>query len=535
MKTIKILLVIGSLFLTSSIHSFAIVGLGIERDCTNIVISWPSTGNEHYLIQFRPTLDPSSPWENLTNNYPANSTNRTTYTIFGVAAPCSSGGGGGGGGSNPLAPLTLSGSWSGPMVVPQDSSKVPVPLGLYPPGIDLTGYTIIWPDDSTDEWSEDLVAKWRVYQQEEQDEPQTENGGVGGSSVDSGFYRVFLVPDFMFDYSAYEFTDGVEFLPINLGADTNILAKIEMYVDGQVFRHTQPAVLNLNFGTPTNPDIRPTFGLWFYSDRLTNGTHQLQLLTTIQLDDKLNHNTPYLTFTNLAITTTVNNPIGFKPWNNLLIGTNHTFSAHTTIFPSDWAIDVYDAYGFWVTGATGTTTNGSISWTWNLYDDWGFLRDDIEYDPFFDPYVTVTQTSGATQENGPQSGASVVQRPAPLSALDYPYAGGWIVSYQDRKKFYPDIRSATIQMWLGLAGIPGDKGLSSAAVLLKYSNTNDVDMTADPLQNIYDRNASWDVLRNRLQQPLFRNFYYSGHGSGFSIGGDWDVYTNGPSSLLKNV
>lgn len=152
-------------------QSFGIIGLGIERQCTNIVISWPSQGYEYYLIQNRSTFDPETPWMNLTNNYRANSTNRTTYTIYGVAAPCS----GGGGGS-----LIASGDsgQSVPMVVPKDESRPPVPLGIYPPGMDLTGYVIISPDSWTDEWSVEVVEKWRANQQAKGG-PQTADSGGG--------------------------------------------------------------------------------------------------------------------------------------------------------------------------------------------------------------------------------------------------------------------------------------------------------------------------------------------------------------------
>ncbi len=91
MKPTNIITLSAGLFLAVSLHSSAIVGLGIERDCADIVLSWPSQGYEYYLIQSRPTLDPTTPWQNLTNNYPANSTSRTTYRIAEVVPPCSSG------------------------------------------------------------------------------------------------------------------------------------------------------------------------------------------------------------------------------------------------------------------------------------------------------------------------------------------------------------------------------------------------------------------------------------------------------------
>src|SRR6266571_2433233 len=50
------------LLMAPALQSSAIVGLGIAKDGTNIVISWPSLGYEHYLIQYRSTLDSSTPW-----------------------------------------------------------------------------------------------------------------------------------------------------------------------------------------------------------------------------------------------------------------------------------------------------------------------------------------------------------------------------------------------------------------------------------------------------------------------------------------
>ncbi len=259
---------------------------------------------------------------------------------------------------------------------------------------------------------------------------------------------------------------------------------------------------------------------------MTNGAYQLQVKTTLQLENKIAANTPFLTVTSPPVSVIVNNPIVFKTWNNLLVGTNHTFKAQTTIFPATWEIAVFDAFGEWVTSQTGTTTNGNISWTWDLYDDFGSLRDNVEADPYFNPYVTVTPTSGLSLAT-----SNPTQRPAPLSALDYPYVGGWNVAYQDKDKFLPAARDATIQAWIGVTGGPSLKDIPNAPILLKYGRTNDVGMPSDPLQAMKDRNASWDNLKDHLLQPLFRNFYYWGHGSGFFIGGDWDRLTNGPNGL----
>jgi len=59
----------------STIKSWAVDGQAIQIQGTNILLSWPSLGYEYYMIQYWPDL--ASPSVQLTNNFPANSTNRT--------------------------------------------------------------------------------------------------------------------------------------------------------------------------------------------------------------------------------------------------------------------------------------------------------------------------------------------------------------------------------------------------------------------------------------------------------------------------
>ena len=74
-----------SLLLAAAPQAIAVVDQTLQVQGTNLVLSWPSPGGrQQYLIQYRQTLDESTPWTQLTNAYPANSTNRTTYTNKGV-------------------------------------------------------------------------------------------------------------------------------------------------------------------------------------------------------------------------------------------------------------------------------------------------------------------------------------------------------------------------------------------------------------------------------------------------------------------
>jgi hypothetical protein len=88
--------VVALILIFSGYRTSGIEGLTISiQNGTNVVLGWPSATNETYLIQSRPSLDPSNPWQALTDYYPAfANTNWTTYTITN-AIPTPSGGGSG--------------------------------------------------------------------------------------------------------------------------------------------------------------------------------------------------------------------------------------------------------------------------------------------------------------------------------------------------------------------------------------------------------------------------------------------------------
>lgn len=340
------------------------------------------------------------------------------------------------------------------------------------------------------------------------DGPQSDGPDGPSCGVSTGFYQVFLVPDTWFDYTQYQFTESPEFVPVYLGLDAVMVSKMELLVDGQPFARTEFALEEYNFGTPQNPDWEWTYGLWVDHDRITNGTHQFAVRTTLQLDSGLTQSTPYLVMTAPAFTSVVNNPISFSVWNDTIVGSSQVFEARTTVYPATWQIDIYDANGEFVRTQTGSTSNGNISWTWDLRDGSGVLRNVPEADPYFDPYVTVAAAGGGS----PQT------RPAPLSALDYPSLGQWIIAYQDKDKRYPQAQAA-ISNAVGLVrGGPSFYNIPNTGLLLQYGK--DVHTNFATAQTI--RNNSWINLRAYLFVRENRNFYYLGHGAATLIGGDWD-------------
>jgi hypothetical protein len=61
-----------ALIFASAVPSFAIEGLTLSLQCSNVVLSWPSTPGQNYIVQYRPTLDPSTPWVTYATGGPVN-------------------------------------------------------------------------------------------------------------------------------------------------------------------------------------------------------------------------------------------------------------------------------------------------------------------------------------------------------------------------------------------------------------------------------------------------------------------------------
>lgn len=117
MKTIK-QAIIGAvaLLFASAVNSHAIENLQVGIQSSNVVLSWPSTNIETYIVQYRSNLDTGSPWLTLTDNFPASDTNLTLFihsnaVDYGYAL--TNGGGGGGSSGGPMPPGITNGNGGG--------------------------------------------------------------------------------------------------------------------------------------------------------------------------------------------------------------------------------------------------------------------------------------------------------------------------------------------------------------------------------------------------------------------------------------
>jgi len=66
------------LLASTAVHLHAIPGLQLAVQGTNVLLSWPSIEGQTFVVQYRQTLGPSTPWATLTNGFPA--ATETNYT-----------------------------------------------------------------------------------------------------------------------------------------------------------------------------------------------------------------------------------------------------------------------------------------------------------------------------------------------------------------------------------------------------------------------------------------------------------------------
>lgn len=450
------------------------------------MLSWPSVVGDTYLILYRPALNPDTPWVTLANGLPAAAgANITTFTHSGIVVmPMDSGSGGGG--DVPPAPQIMSAAATG--VAASNPNKKPHKQ----PTVDLP--PVPW--DPVE-----LAKSLRISTDTTLLAAATQSASQPLGSM--GFYQVFHVPSFPLTITNYVF-DGPVFIPVDFKDYLERVENVELLLDGEV--------TDLAEFTWQSDNNQINWGTDVYFDRVANGIHQIQLRTTLRMQDDANGDPPILILSSLACSITVDNLVTFTNWDDLIWNnTTYTFRANLKNPNTDWSIDILDAWGNYVNGASGHTIDGQVEWTWDLTDIFSNVRDNLESDPFFDPYITFEQTasSGVTA-------AALVTRPTPIPVIAYPSVGRWIVAYLDT--FYePGTTAGDLyaQGMIGIAGGPALRGIPVSRIPLRFG-TNSYTQT--------ERDDSWVSLKGSMFMQDSRNLYFYGHGRAAGIGGDCHAY-----------
>ena len=92
-----------ALFLASAFEGFAVNVVHLSVIGDDVVLRWPSEPEQTFIIFYRPTLDPSTPWTALELAYAAAEGTNTTYVHGGIVTypPALAGDGGNGSGGPP--------------------------------------------------------------------------------------------------------------------------------------------------------------------------------------------------------------------------------------------------------------------------------------------------------------------------------------------------------------------------------------------------------------------------------------------------
>lgn len=84
MKMIRKVIVAIVALVASSHSAFAVTGVQLSFQGTDVVLRWPSQPCRIYIVGYRPAFDPATPWTFLTTTLPASAGSETIFTHSGA-------------------------------------------------------------------------------------------------------------------------------------------------------------------------------------------------------------------------------------------------------------------------------------------------------------------------------------------------------------------------------------------------------------------------------------------------------------------
>jgi hypothetical protein len=496
-KTTKAILAAGLLF-ALAIHSFAIEGIKLSIQSSNVVLAWPSVAGETYMVQYRQTLDAADSWQTLADNYPALAdTNQTTYVHSNQSGFFASVIGNSSGGSFATSAALRRSLPAVPLAMPANRSGAAIPVAIYPPGFDFSGYIILDPITGEQVNGADYVAS----SLSSLDAPQPLDGSYGNggtyTTTATGYYRVVRDGAHLFGITNGMTLSGVVTIPVEVANGSGTLTSLGLTENGYpVYGVTSQA-----------PPIPLPLQLTLNTTVMSNGVHQIS--ASARWDDT---NGGLWEVDSPPVTVNVYNEITFPNWmprfgelgNSLMIAVQ---SAHAD---ADWWIDIYDSQYVYIGTFSGHTDDGSIEGSWNL------LGPDSEFhgDDTFHFVVTTEWTNSLAQQGaGAAAGGTATATAPPTWKVVDPWvgSGAWVAvaqhafdSIQDCIFLYQELNA-----FVGAAQGVGWSVLPNPIVPgnpypIGFQNDKEV--------------GDWIKFREALYDSRSRNLIYLGHASPNRLG-----------------
>ena len=485
-------------------QSFAIEGLRISVPCPDVILGWPSSSDETYIVQWRSTLSTNTPWVTLTDWLPASSSTNWTTFVDSDRVQCASSGGdsmmmmmsSGEASSEPSlldSMIALALRTSQPLVVQNDGSGVVLPLGVYPPGSDLSAFTIFEPSSGESVSGAGYIVSQPSLNRAQLNDSETEEDDPGDPPPDPGFYRVVRDGAHLVGITNGMTLSGVVVIPVEVGNADGNLVNLSLTEGGSP----------VSGGLVQTPPFPFPLQLVVDTTQMSNGVHQISASATWNVPG--NEDEPFCQADSPAVAVNIGNDISFPDWmptfgqdyDSLLITAQ---SKHTN---ADWYIDVYGEQEDYIGTFSGHTDDGSIGVVWNLLGPYA----EYHADSVFQFVVTTAYAGGG---NVPSSTA--LAPPAFKNYDRWGTQGGWVVANQ-----------LAWAGWVGgenlntmTDGFVQDAEYVPLTVRPNHSSGEAFRIHYKDTQEAYD----WEAFRQALYNPASRNLFYCGHGGDNGIGRD---------------
>jgi hypothetical protein len=464
------------ILLSADISLMAVENLRIAIQGNDVVLSWPSQEGETFIIQYRPRLNPETPWTTLASGYTAMSGVGQTTFIHAEIVESQSGDSGGGGGDTPPAPAATaigdSSLSNGHVTLDEAKEKEPKKARKHPELPPVPWDPETWESNGTQGVFEVLTT--------------ASSDPVGCI----GFYRVVREGIHLYGLANGTILSGIANLYFEVGSSLPE-ALMGLYVntiDGQPVNGLRvfpldPGVLQAVWDTTMVP----------------NGVYALQPGMQIGLD------TPMV---GDAVTVEVRNLICFpNAWP--IAGEAMRIEAQTVHANGYWMMDIYDDQDNFLAGLDGFVDENGYC---NLegYPGPGFslslLDNNGEQLPYNYYVVEVATFPPGSGLRAMSSASAATAKITNFVERSWMYRTRFAVAYQ---QFYnPDSLSgiALREMMSVVVSASGERYLN------------------DPVRGtwawpfVLNGPIEWEQLGADLRIREVRNFYYFGHGSPSSIG-----------------
>jgi len=350
-----------ALLFASAIHAFAIEGLQISVQCSNVVLSWPSTNGETYVVQYRQTLNPTDSWTTLADYFPASVGTNITFFVHSNIIQYVSGGGSFNTMSSPAsvsAGMLRATLLSGPLVMPTNGSGSAVPLALYPPGIDMSSFVIVDPLTGEVESGAGYTTRASSVNGGQWGVPLPLGGGL--VNLETGFYRVVRDGAHIWGLTNGMVLSGEMQFPIELALDsTDEIVGVTFYDenDSPIIGASAQGAGNhwtLDWNTPMS----------------YNGNYTIYAEIDFATNDSV---------VSTPITVTVSNVISFPNYFSRVFGSQMWIYAET-IPNAAYEIDIYDeSTNYLGSFYDYADSGGYISFLWDLTDGNGHTFDSTNF------------------------------------------------------------------------------------------------------------------------------------------------------------